>query len=142
MNKSSQFCTFYLEDYFFGISVKLVQEVIKFQEMTPIPLAPPCTEGFINLRGQIVTAIDLRRRLGYKKREDGEKPMNVIVHYGQEPVSLLVDKIGDVIEVDESLFESPPDTLTGETREVVDGVYKLENQLLLVLNIEQVLKFQ
>jgi purine-binding chemotaxis protein CheW len=141
MSDSSQYCTFYLEDYFFGIGVQLVQEVIRFQEMTPIPLAPEYIEGFINLRGQIVTAVDLRRRLGYPTRDDDKRPMNVIVNSQGEPISLLVDRIGDVLEVDQSLFEPPPDTLKGTTRDVVDGVYKLEGQLLLVLDINRVLKF-
>lgn len=141
MSETSQYCTFYLHDFFFGIEVKTVQEVIRFQEMTPIPLAPECVEGFINLRGQIVTAVDLRRRLSFPPRDNGKQPMNVIVDSNGEPVSLLVDQIGDVLEVDQSLFELPPDTLQGIAREVIDGVYKLQGQLLLVLNITKTLTF-
>ena len=141
MSETLQYCTFYLHDFFFGIEVKNVQEVIRFQEMTPIPLAPDCVEGFINLRGQIVTAVDLRRRLSFPPRDGDKRPMNVIVDSNGEPVSLLVDQIGDVLEVEQSLFELPPDTLQGIAREVIDGVYKLQGQLLLVLNITKTLTF-
>jgi purine-binding chemotaxis protein CheW len=136
MASAQQFCTFFLGGHFFGTPVAKVQEVIQHQEMTRVPLAPEVVSGMINLRGQIVPAIDLRKRLGLPARPAGEQPMNVVVRTGEGAVSLLVDEIGDVIEVVEEMFESPPETLTGVAREVVEGVYKLPGRLLLVLNTE------
>ena len=95
----------------FGVDAQTVQEVIRYQEMTRVPKAPPSVSGLINLRGQIVTAIDLRTRLGLKPRAAGKLPMNVVVRSDDGAVSLLVDQIGDVIEVDADNFETPPDTL-------------------------------
>ena len=100
-----QFCTFYIQGLLFGVEVKTVQEVIRHQEMTGIPLAPEVVAGLINLRGQIVTAIDLRRRLGVRDRLADELPMNVVVRTADGAVSLLVDEIGDVVEVEEKDFE-------------------------------------
>jgi purine-binding chemotaxis protein CheW len=129
-----QFCTFILGDLFLGIEVLKVQEVLRYQEMTSVPLAPREVRGLINLRGQIVTAIDLRRRLGLPPREEGQMPMNVIVRTSEGAVSLLVDEIGDVVEVDESTFEEPPETATGRAREFILGVFKLDQRLLLILD--------
>ncbi len=132
-----QFCTFFIKGLLFGVEVETVQEVIRHQEMTGVPLAPAVVAGLINLRGQIVTAIDLRRRLGVCDRLDGELPMNVVVRTGDGAVSLLVDEIGDVVEVEGNNFESTPDTLAGTSRELIRGVYKLKNELLLVLDTQR-----
>ena len=134
MTSAPQFCTFFLDDLYFGVEVQRVQEVIRYQEMTRVPLASRVIAGLINLRGQIVTSIDLRQRLGIHDRRGPKQPMNVIVREGESAVSLLVDEIGDVIAVDPSAFENPPDTLRGPARGLVQGAYKLEGQLLLVLN--------
>lgn len=133
----AQVATFVLDDMHFGVDVLKVQEVIRYQELTRIPLAPPVVRGLINLRGQIVTAIDLRHRLGLEERADGELPMNVVVRTADGVVSLLVDEIGDVVDVADSQFERPPDTLSGPTRELVRGVYKLKDRLLLLLDEER-----
>jgi purine-binding chemotaxis protein CheW len=132
-----QFCTFFIRGLLFGVEVETVQEVIRHLEMTSIPLAPEVVAGLINLRGQIVTAIDLRRRLGVPDRLDGELPMNVVVRTGDGAVSLLVDEIGDVVEVEEKDFEAAPDTLAPTSRELIRGVYKLKNELLLVLDTQR-----
>jgi purine-binding chemotaxis protein CheW len=132
-----QFCTFYIQGLLFGVEVETVQEVIRHQEMTCVPLAHAVVAGLINLRGQIVTAIDLRRRLGVRDREAGELPMNVVVRTGDGVVSLLVDEIGDVVEVEEKDFEQPPDTLASTSRELIRGVYKLNRELLLVLDTQR-----
>jgi len=134
---SQQFCTFLLDGYLFGVPVPQVQEVIRYQPMTPIPLAPDAVEGLINLRGQIVVAIDLRRRLGLANRPAGELPMNVVVRTFDSVVSLLADEIGDVIEVEGSTFETPPETLRGAVRLMILGVHKLEGRLLHLLDTEQ-----
>jgi purine-binding chemotaxis protein CheW len=132
-----QFCTFFIDGLLFGVEVETVQEVIRHQEMTGVPLASAVVAGLINLRGQIVTAIDLRRRLGVRDRLDGELPMNVVVRTGDGAVSLLVDEIGDVVEVEEKAFEEAPDTLSNSSRELIRGVYKLKNELLLVLDTQR-----
>jgi purine-binding chemotaxis protein CheW len=134
MSQSKQYCTFFVNDLFFGIEVCLVQEVIRYQEMTKVPLASREVGGLINLRGQIVTAIDLRRRLGMPDRAEGRLPMNVLIRTDDSAVSLLVDEIGDVVEVDEDTYESPPQTLKGLSREMISGVHKLKGRLLLILD--------
>ncbi|MGA8314017.1 MAG: chemotaxis protein CheW [Terriglobales bacterium] len=137
MAQNEQFCTFFLEGHFFGVPVQQVQEVIRYQEMTRVPLVPQVVRGLINLRGQIVTAIDLRRRLGMAERPAGQLPMNVVVRTSDGALSLLVDEIGDVIEVEEKTFEKPPETLKGMAREMIRGVHKLPERLLLVLDTER-----
>ncbi len=137
-----QLCTFYLDKYCFGIDVLEVQEVFRFQEMTSVPLAQEDITGLINLRGQIITAINLRLRLGMEPRQEGRVPMNVVVRTKEEVVSLLVDKIGDVIEASEDLYEEAPDTIQGAMRDLVTGVYKLKDGLLLILDTKKVVQFE
>jgi purine-binding chemotaxis protein CheW len=137
MTNSKQFSTFYLNGLFLGVEVLKVQEVIRYQEMTRVPLAPNMIQGLINLRGQIVTAIELRRRLDLPPRLEGQLPMNVIIRSEDGAVSLLVDEIGDVEEIQDENYECPPETLKGVTRELVTGVYKLKNRLLLILDTER-----
>jgi len=137
MTTANQFCTFFLDGLFFGVEVQTVQEVIRYQEMTRVPLAPPVISGLINLRGQIVTAIDLRRRVGLCDRPPSQQPMNVVVRTGDGVISLLVDEIGDVVEVEPDLFERPPETLQGAARDLIRGACKLKDRLLLVLDAEQ-----
>lgn len=132
-----QFCTFYVDGQFFGVPVQQVQEVIRYQEMTRVPLVPRVIRGLINLRGQIVVAIDLRRRLNASERPEDQLPMNVVVRTADGAVSLLVDEIGDVLEVQDETFEPPPETLRNVSRELVLGVHKLANQLLLILDTEK-----
>jgi purine-binding chemotaxis protein CheW len=134
-----QFCTFHLGNLFLGIEVLLVQEVIRAQAMTRVPLAARAVRGLINLRGQIVTAIDLRERLGLPPLEGDRAPMNVVVRTDEGAVSLLVDEIGDVLEVAEADYEDPPGTLDPAARELIRGVYKLSDRLLLVLDTEKAL---
>src|SRR5580704_11823956 len=105
--------------------------------MTRVPLTPAVIRGLINLRGQIVMALDLRRRFAMADRPESELPMNVVVRTDDGAVSFLVDEIGDVLEVEEENFESPPETIQGAARELVKGVYKLEERLLLVLDTER-----
>lgn len=135
-----QYATFYVGNMFFGVHVTEVQEVLRYQEMTGVPLAPPVIEGLINLRGQIVTALDMRRRLAVPARDPDRQPMNMVVRSEDGPVSLLVDEIGDVLEVRPEQFEPPPDNIGNVQRHLLDGIYKLEGRLLLVLNRERVLQ--
>jgi purine-binding chemotaxis protein CheW len=137
VSTEQQFCTFFVDGLFFGVEVHKVQEVIRYQGMTDVPLAPAEIGGLINLRGQIVTAIDLRKRLAMSERQSSEQPMNVVVRTADGAVSLLVDEIGDVVEVADSTFEEVPDTLKGIGRELIRGVYKLKERLLLLLDTER-----
>ena len=129
-------CTFVVDELHFGIDVTRIQEVIRYQELTPVPLAHQTVRGLINLRGEIVTAIDLRNRLNMPA-SDEIQPMNVVVAHEEDVVSFLVDEIGDVIEVSLNDFESVPETVAKTVRDVVDGVYKLDDTLLLVLNTDR-----
>jgi purine-binding chemotaxis protein CheW len=137
MADTRQFCTFFLEHYFFGVNVRQVQEVFRSHEQTRVPLAPKVVSGLINLRGQIVTVIDLRRRLELRPRADAQRPMHVVVRHDDSVVDLLVDEIGDVVDAADDLFEPPPGTLEGIARELIVGAYKLEGQLLLILDTEK-----
>jgi purine-binding chemotaxis protein CheW len=134
MADERQYCTFLVGGHYFGLDVHDVQEIIRYQEMTRVPLAPEVVRGLINLRGQIVTAIDLRLRLELKERPAEQLPVNVVVQTDDGAVSLLVDEIGDVLTVSEKLFERPPETLKGIARELIRGAYKLKDRLLLVLD--------
>jgi purine-binding chemotaxis protein CheW len=137
MANTSQFCTFYLDKLLFGVELKGVQEVIRSLEMTAVPLAPRVVSGLINLRGQIVTAVNLRRRLELEAAPPGTEFMNVVVRSVDGAVSLLVDEIGDVVEVEENTFEPPPETLRPSVRNIVLGIHKLKGRLLHVLDIEK-----
>jgi purine-binding chemotaxis protein CheW len=132
-----QYATFEVDDQLFGVDVADVQEVLSFPEYTPVPLAPPSIGGLFNLRGQVIAAVDLRVRLGLPPRDLAGTAMNVIVRDGDEPVSLLVDRIGEVIQLDDELAEPPPDTLTGPNRDLIVGTFKLDGRLLLALDAQR-----
>jgi purine-binding chemotaxis protein CheW len=134
-----QFCTFHVDDLFLGIEVERVQEVLRDSDITPVPTAPSAVRGLINLRGQIVTAIDLASKFGKAGRE-GESSTVLVLDAGSSLLSFVVDRAGDVVEVDDESFEPPPDTLKGEARRLIRGTYKMQNQLLLVLDVEHALE--
>lgn len=131
---AKQYVTFRVESLFFGVGVSKVQEIIRSQPMTPVPLAPEIVRGLVNLRGQIITAIDMRSMLRYEPFTENSSPMNVVIRTGSETISLLVDSIGDVIDVDPNAYESTPETVAPHIAQIVDGVFKLEKELLLILN--------
>lgn len=136
MENRSQFCTFYLNALLFGVDLKHVQEVIRASDVTRVPLAPEVVAGLINLRGQIVTVIDLRRRLNVESRP-GCAHMYVVVRSVNGAVSLLVDEIGNIVEAAQNSFEPPPETLRGPIRSVILGVQKLDDRLMHVLDPEK-----
>ncbi len=138
MASATQICTFTVDDLMLGVEVTQVQEVIRSQTMTRVPLASRVIHGLINLRGQIVSAVDLRTRMGLPQREGDGPPMHVVIRGVEGSVSLLVDAIGDVIEVPEDALEAPPATLHASLREVTDAVCKLPGQLLLLIDPERV----
>ncbi len=139
MAARQQYCTFFLDGLRFGVDVQKVQEVVPFQEMTCVPLAPPTVCGLLNLRGQIVTAIDLRRRLELPDRAAGSRPMNVVLRGEDSPVSFLVDDVGEVIEADAEAWDQPPETLQERVRELIQKVYRLDDELLLVVDTAKTL---
>ena len=134
MSANRQYCTFYLGAQYFGLDVLRVQEIVRHQTLTRVPLAHPMVRGLMNLRGQIVTAIDLRKRLDLPGSGESYEPINVVVQTDDGAVSLLVDEIGDVMEVSEEQFERPPETLQGLTRDLILGAYKLADRLLVILD--------
>ncbi len=134
---STRLVTFSLDGRLYGVDVTAVQEVLRGQPRTRIPLAPQSVSGLINLRGQVLSAVELRAQLGLADRDPEQEPMLVVVRVDGEAMALLVDSIGAVMDVDEEQFELPPDTLTGPAREFVRGAYKLDGQLLLALDVER-----
>jgi purine-binding chemotaxis protein CheW len=134
MNERQRFCTFYLEPYFFGVEVEAVQEVLVGQDITRVPLAHRSVSGVINLRGQIVTVIDLRSRLEMADRESAVDPTFIVTNAMGEPVSFLVDRADDVVEVNTEDFEPTPRTVRGVAHELIKGALALPDRLLLVLD--------
>lgn len=137
MSSTGQFCTFHVAGLFLGVNVLQVQEVLRHRALATVPLAPANVEGLLNLRGQIVTAIDLRRRLGFPPRPADDTTMIVIIRAEDGPVAFLVDSVGDVLDVDDATFEPAPDTLPPATRALIAGVHKLPGVLLHLLDAEQ-----
>ena len=134
-----QFCTFFVGELFLGIEVTRIQEVLRDWMITPVPTANPAIRGLINLRGQIVTAVDLRTCFKIPDRDRDDSPPTILVlDGGAELLSLVVDRPGDVLEVEDESFEEPPDTLKNESRRLIRGAYKLERNLLLVLDVDHV----
>jgi len=134
MEGSRQFCTFYLDRLLFGIELEQVQAVIRYLELTDVPLAPGIVGGLMNLRGQIVTAVNLRKQLELGDRPEGWLPMNVVVRTPDGPVSMLVDEIGDVVEVEEATYEPVPEILQPRLRSLILGVHKLAGHLMHILD--------
>jgi purine-binding chemotaxis protein CheW len=140
MATHQRYSTFFLNDICFGVAIEGVQEVLEYHDITPVPLSPAVLPGIINLRGQILTTIDLKSRLALSASESSERPMMMVVRTSEGPMNLLVDKIGPVLDVDVSLFEKPTETLKPGVRAVTSHVCKLENELLLVLDTEKVIQ--
>jgi purine-binding chemotaxis protein CheW len=137
MSRDRQFCTFVIDDLLLGVRIEEVQELIRHQPTTIVPLSSKEVGGLINLRGQIVLAIDLRRRLGLEPRHQDQPPMNVILRTADGLVSLLVDEIGDVVEVSDEDFGEPPETMGDPGKELIQRVVMLEKNLLSVHNTEK-----
>lgn len=137
MKTSHQYTTFYLGDTYLGIDVLQVREVLTRQQMTPVPRAPSSVLGLINLRGQIVTAVDLRTRMGLPADPDSGSSMNVVIRTGEGPVSLLVDAVGDVITVSDGSMEPTPDNIGSTVYRYISAVHKLDGRLLAILDVER-----
>jgi purine-binding chemotaxis protein CheW len=133
---SAWLCTFRCGEAWLAVEVSQVQEILRARPATPVPLAPSVVAGLVNLRGRIVTAIDLRRRLSLTPRPASQEPAQVVVRGPEGAVSLLVDEVGDVMEVADEDFEPPPPTLSGDTLALVGGAWKLPDRLLLALDAD------
>jgi len=140
MPASQRYATFFLSGVCFGVHVEQVQEVLEFQEITRVPLSPASLPGIINLRGQILTTIDLQTRLGLSSSESKEEPMMMVIRTSEGPMNLIVDKIGSVRDVDPNLFETPTETLKPGVRAVTTQVCKLEDRLPLLLDTEKIIQ--
>ena len=134
-----QLVSFFVGELCFGVDVLTVQEVRAPATLTPVPRAARILAGLLNLRGQIVPAIDVRRCLDLGEAPAGHPSLNLILHTDEGCVSLLVDRIGEIHDVSEDSFELPPQTVRGRSREIIRGAYKLHHGLLLALNINKVL---
>lgn len=134
-----KFVTIVISNQPVGISVMHVEDVLKPRKITRVPLAPPDIAGTLNLRGRIVTAVDLRSRLGLPPFEHPEKCMSVVIEHDGYLYSLLIDSIGDVLSLPLDQFEKTPPNLDERWRSVAAGVYRLDGTLLMVLDINKVL---
>ncbi|MFQ5346710.1 MAG: chemotaxis protein CheW [Rhodothalassiaceae bacterium] len=135
----NEFVTVRLAGQLLGIPVLAVHDVLNAQKITRIPLAPSWVAGVLNLRGRIVTAINLRQRLGFPPREDGAEDMSVVIEYRGEPYSLQIDTVGEVLNLDGESIEKNPVTLDSRWREVSRGIYRLDGELLVILDVERIL---
>jgi purine-binding chemotaxis protein CheW len=134
------YVSFQLTGQWLGVPVTRVQEVLVAQRISPVPLAPPEVAGFLNLRGQIVTAIDLRAQLDLPPRGRGENGMNIVVRDGEELFSLIVDSVGDVVEAASDTLDPTPRTLDPRWRSACDGVIRMPEGLLVVMNVDELLR--
>lgn len=138
--EESGYVTFRSEGQFFGIPVHLVQDVIRRQRLTPIPLAPVEITGAVNLRGRIVTVINLRERLKIPFNPEVKPAMNIVVEHRGELFSLWVDSVGDVLSLAAQDIEKAPPNLTPHWQQFVRGVFQLKDELLLILDVAAILK--
>jgi purine-binding chemotaxis protein CheW len=139
MSDVRQIASFFAQDLFFGVDVMQVREIIREVAITRVPLAPPMVSGLINMRGQIVTAIDLRRCLGLPERPSGQLPAGLILQAEEGLVGLIVDEVGTVFEMPVDAFESPPEILKGRLGALVSRICTLPDRLLLVMDTEHFL---
>jgi purine-binding chemotaxis protein CheW len=142
-NGSAQgiFVTLSVGGQMFGIPVLQVRDILGPQKITHVPLAPPEVLGSLNLRGRIVTAIDVRVRLGLSPQSDDSPSMSIVVDYDEELYSLVVDKIGEVISLSSEIYEKNPATLDAHWQDVSNGIYRLKDCLLVVLDVARLLRF-
>ncbi len=139
-SSSKDYLTIMIANQNFGIPVLQVQDVLREQKVTKIPLASREVAGSLNLRGRIVTAIDVRRRLGLADREDGPTSMSVVVEHKGELFSLIIDSVGDVLSLENSKFEKNPGTLEQTWKDISSGIFQLEDNLLVVMDVPSLLE--
>ena len=136
--QTTEYLTVMIADQKFGIPVLQIQDVLREQKVTRIPLASPEVAGSLNLRGRIVTAIDVRKRLNVPIAP-GSRSMSVVVEHNQELYSLIIDKVGDVLSLDDARVEKNPGTLYAQWKDISSGVYQLEKELLVIMDVARLL---
>ena len=137
----NQYVSFWIGEQLLGVPVNSVQEVLNPQTIARTPKARSEIAGLLNLRGQIVTAVDLRKRMGLPPLEGDRKPMNVVVRYQDESYSLLVDEVGEVINISGDSMVAVPQTLDTHWKSVTSGVFRLEKRLFIIINVGAILNF-
>lgn len=140
LESTNQYVSFWIDGQLLGVPVNLVQEVLNPQKIARTPRARREIAGLLNLRGQIVTAVNLRERMGLSPLSEDRQSMNVVVRQGSESFSLLVDEVGDVIDIAGEPFEPVPHTLDARWKSVTLGVFRLERRLFIILNVPAILK--
>jgi len=140
-NDTQEYVTVTIAGQMFGIPVLQVHDVLGTVKLTNIPLAPREVAGALNLRGRIVTCIDVRKRLGLPASEDVDNRMSVVVEHHGEPYALLIDNVGEVLNLKTDKLEMNPATLDARWREVSNGIYRTQDNLLVILHIERLLDF-
>ncbi len=139
VGRANDFLTIYIAGQLFGIPVLQVQDVLGDLNVSKIPLAPPEVDGSLNLRGRIVTSINVRRCLGLSERSEGKSVMSVVVEHENELYSLTIDEVGDVLALKEDSYEKNPVTLDPKWRGVSLGIYRLDEELLIVLDVPKLI---
>ena len=138
---STEYITLYIGGQLFGAAVSRIHDVFAPESITPVPLATKEVAGLLNLRGRIVTAIDARSRLGLPKREDDASVMAIGIEKGTESFGLLIDEVGEVKTLDDGDREDVPSNLDPVWAQIASGVYRLEDRLLVVMDIDKILTF-
>lgn len=139
IHATTSWCSFWVGDLYFGINVDHVQEIIRKLDVTAVPCSPDSVSGIINLRGDIVTSLDLRRRMGLPGRAEDASPIHIVVMDGDGVASLEVDRVGDVLDIEQGAIEPRPPSLDGVANNLVQTVCKRDGKLVLLLDVEQVL---
>ncbi len=140
IGESKEFLTMIVGGQMFGVPVLQVQDVLGERKLTRVPLAPPEVSGAMNLRGRIVTAVDLRHKLSMEKKNEGVESMYIVVEYNGELYSLIVDDVGDVLALPDESFEKTPSTIDSSWRELSVGIYRLDGRLLVILDVPHMLE--
>jgi purine-binding chemotaxis protein CheW len=138
-SNTADYVTMLIGGQLFGVPVLQVHDVFVPSKLAHVPMAPPEVAGVLNLRGRIVTAIDMRQRLGYEPREPGAQVMAVVIEYQSEPYSLLVDGVGEVLSLEDRDFERNPSNLDPHLRDLSEGIFRLDDKLLVVIALERVI---
>ena len=136
---TSDYVTMIVGGQLFGIPVLEVHDVFVPSKLAHVPMAPPEVAGVLNLRGRIVTAIDLRQRLGFEPRDPAAQVMAVVIEYQGEPYSLLVDEVGEVLSLEANCFERNPSNLDAKLRDVSNGIFRLEDRLMVVIQLDKII---
>src|ERR1043166_9513596 len=135
----TEFVTVMIGNHLFGLPISRVQDVFVPDRLTRVPLAPPEVAGILNLRGRVVTAIDMRSRLDFVEREAGKPVMAIGIEFKGEPYGLLVDAVGEVMQLHNSACEAKPTNLDPRLSRVAAGIYRLGGQLMVVVEVDRVL---